>query len=338
MLQNGFSNKVVVITGASSGIGRATALEFARRGATIVLAARREDALDSLAEECQGIGGNALAIPTDVTDAEAVHNLARKTYETFGHLDVWVNNAAVTIFGHLEEMPPEPVKQVVDTNILGMLYGAQAALPYFRERGRGTLVNVSSVVGIAGQPYTVPYSVTKSAIVGLSKSLDQELADEKDIHVCLVLPASIDTPIFGQAANYSGRQIVPLKPILDPQRVADAIVSLTEHPRREVYVGRAGHMMSITNALFPGMAHRMTRKMIEQEHFEDKPAPHTEGNLFRPMRGRAQVSGGWKPREALRPAMRGALVAAGMLGAGLVTTATLLRRRPQKRSWMRPWA
>lgn len=200
-------DSVVVITGASSGIGRAAAQEFARRGATLVLAARRAQALDEVARECKELGGHALAVPTDVTDEAAVQDLARRAIETFGRIDVWVNNAAVTLFARIEEAPYEDYRRVIETNLLGYVHGARAAIPYFREQGSGVLVNVSSVVGKVGQPNTSAYCATKFAIVGLSECLRQELLDVEDIHVCTVMPPSVDTPIFQHAANYTGRVI-----------------------------------------------------------------------------------------------------------------------------------
>ncbi len=132
---------VVVITGASSGIGRATALAFARRGATVVVAARREQALRGVATECEQLGGRALAVPTDVTDEAAVRSLARRAVESFGRVDVWVNNAAVGLFGRFEDTPLEAYRRVIETNLFGYIYGARAALPIFREQGSGVLIN-----------------------------------------------------------------------------------------------------------------------------------------------------------------------------------------------------
>jgi NAD(P)-dependent dehydrogenase (short-subunit alcohol dehydrogenase family) len=206
------SDAVIVITGASTGIGRAAALEFARLRAAVVIS-RREPVLQRLAQQCETSGGRALAIAADVTDSEAMKSVARRTIETFGTIDVWINNAAVTLFGRLEDSPLDAYRKVIETNLFGYVHGARAVLPHFRDQGHGTLINISSVVGKIGQSYTSAYTASKFAIVGLSESLRMELADAPDIHVCTVLPASIATPpgkLLGAAALALGVGVLVL--------------------------------------------------------------------------------------------------------------------------------
>ncbi|MBW4558304.1 MAG: SDR family oxidoreductase [Trichormus sp. ATA11-4-KO1] len=289
-------NSVIVITGASSGIGRATALEFAKQRATLLLAARREAALQEVAQECQHLGGTAVAVPTDVSHESAVQALAQRAIASFGRLDVWVNNAAVSLFARFEEAPPEAFRQVIETNLFGYIYGARAALPYFREQGSGNLINVSSVVGVTGQPYTIPYTISKYAIRGLSDSLRMELAldNARDIHVCTVLPGSIDTPIFQHAANYTGRQTKAMTPVYPARQVAEAIVGLAERPQREIIVGQAVYLQILQKTLAPDLYEPMMAKQVDQDHFQDhKPAPHTDGNVFEPMQDYTGISGNW---------------------------------------------
>lgn len=287
-------DQVVVITGASSGIGRATALEFARKGATVVVSARREDALRELARECEQTGGRAIAIPCDVTDEEAVKRVSRETVDSLGRIDVWVNNAAVYSIGRFEDTPPDIFRRVIETDFFGYVNGARAVLPVFREQEEGVLINVASVLGNAGTPYLSAYAAAKAAVLAFAESLRMELRDAPGIHVCSVLPATIDTPLFQHAANYSGRAPKPLDPVYDAGMVADAIVDLARHPERERVVGNAGRMLSASHLLAPGLYERLASKQVEMDHFQDTPAQPTAGNLFEPLPYWTDVSGSWK--------------------------------------------
>jgi NAD(P)-dependent dehydrogenase (short-subunit alcohol dehydrogenase family) len=314
-----------VIVGASSGIGRATALALARKGAAgVALAARRAEALEELAAECGQQGAQTLVVALDVTDASAVEDLARRAVERFGRIDVWVNAAAVTLFAPFEETPLEDFRRVLDVNAMGYVHGARAALPRLRGQGRGVLINVSSVVSGVPQPYAHAYVMSKAAVRALSGSLRQELwlAGQRGVKVCTVLPATIDTPLFQHAANYTGRKVVPMPPVYPPERVARAIVDLVRVPRRELVVGPAGRGMLAQMTLAPGLTERVMAVWVDRTHLSPRePAPATPGNLYLPAPGTASVDGGWGGRR--RTAVRRAVTAAAALGAG----GLVLRRR-----------
>jgi NAD(P)-dependent dehydrogenase (short-subunit alcohol dehydrogenase family) len=319
-------DSVVVITGASSGIGRACAFEFAGRGAAVVLAARREEPLEELAAACRKRTGLAVAVPTDVTDENAVRELARRTVEQFGRIDVWVNNAAVSLVGRFLEAPPEVFRQVIETNLFGYIHGARAALPYFHEQGRGVLINNATVFGRVGPPFLTAYVTSKFGILGFTESLRQEVRRD-GIRVCAVLPASIDTPIFQHAANFSGRAVRPLDPVSSPTRVARAIVRCARHPRAEVVVGRGARRMLVARLFLRPLAERALAHEVERNHFEAWPVAPSTGNLFALERGTDSITGGWG--QSRRGTTQAALLASLLVAAALgVTRAVVKARRP----------
>jgi NAD(P)-dependent dehydrogenase (short-subunit alcohol dehydrogenase family) len=260
----------------------------------VVVAARRKAALEELALDCEAAGGHALAAPVDVTDEQAIETLARLAIEAFGRVDVWVNNAAVTLLGRFEETPASDFRQVIDTNLFGYVHGARAILPWFREQGQGVLVNVSSGVGKTAQPFASTYAISKAGIIALSDCLRQELRDAPDIHVVTVLPGSIDTPLFQQSGNYMGRAAKPMTPVYDPEKVAQVIISAALAPRREVIVGSSVRTALLFKQFVPGLFDRWAARIVERKHFQEHTFPPTSGNLFKPMPEHATVRGGWK--------------------------------------------
>jgi short-subunit dehydrogenase len=313
------TSSVVVVTGASSGIGRATALAFAEAGASLVLAARREEALREAAAQCEERGARAVAVATDVRDQAAVERLEQTALERFGRLDVWVNDAAVHLFARFDEAPADLWREVMEVNFFGYVNGARAAIRRFREQGGGTLINVGSVNSAVGAPYASAYVASKFALRGFAESLREELRGEQ-IDVCTVMPASIDTPLFQHAANFTGRAAKPLRPIIRPERVAAAIVRCAKRPRREVIVGASGRQLVLAHALAPSLFERLMTRNVEREHFRDEPLEPTPGNVYEPMPEWTGVTGGWKEGDA-SPKGSGPARAATAAGAAALTLA-----------------
>lgn len=282
----------VVITGASSGIGRATALEFARKGYNLALTARRQDVLNTVAAECDRLGGKTFTYAVDVSEEHMVYEFAEKALDEFGSIDVWVNNAAVSMLGPYDETPMESIRRLLDINLMGYMYGARAALKHFKKQGHGTLINIASQAGMTGQPFAVAYSTSKAAVRGLSLSLENEYADDDNIHICAVLPSTIDTPLFQNAANYMGRKVKAMEPIVDPWTVARTIDRLTKCPQAEVLVGGMAVQGMLMKFFAPRIFSKIFNSQVKSEHFFDEQSDPYNGNLFEP-REFASVDGGW---------------------------------------------
>ncbi|HYC60275.1 MAG TPA: SDR family oxidoreductase [Thermoanaerobaculia bacterium] len=317
-------HSVVVITGASSGIGRATAIELASRGATLVLASRDAVALEDVVAECEAAGGAAVAVATDVTREEEVEAVGRLAVSRFGRIDVWVNNAAVALFATFENAPSDVYRRVIETNVFGYVHGARVALRQFKAQHRGVLINIDSVTAGAPQPYTSAYVASKFAVRGLSACLRMELSleSEHDIYVCNVMPAAIDTPLFQHAANYTGRAVKALDPVYPATKVARAIAALIEKPRAEVVVGKAGLVMMANARTSPRLYERFAARHIDRNHLQDRPTGPTQGNLFLTTAPKA-VEGGWRRRGTITAKVRRGAWPAAVAGAAVLTALAL---------------
>ena len=255
---------VVVLTGASSGIGHATALAFACQGAKLVLAARGAEALDKVAAECRLLDAEALAVPTDVTDASAMRALADAAIGRYGRIDVWINNVGIGAVGAFDATPIEAHQQIIAANLVGHMNGAHAVLPHFRKRGRGMLINMISVGGWTVAPYAAAYTASKFGLRGFSEALRAELGNLPDVHVCEVYPTFVDTPGLLHGANYSGKRLRPPPPVLDPREVASALVALSRAPRAVTSIGSVALPARLAHAVMPRLTSRLIVWMTDR--------------------------------------------------------------------------
>jgi short-subunit dehydrogenase len=293
---------VIVVTGASSGIGKATALRFARNGDTLVLAARRKNLLKELVEEVEEHGAEAIAVETDVADNGSVKKLANTAVKRFGRIDIWINDAGVGAFGHFHEVPLEDHDRVLDTNLRGTLYGSYEAIKQFRQQEYGTLINICSVLGKVTQPFMTSYAASKHGVRALSGCIRQELwlDDLDDIHVCTVFPESVDTPFFRNEANYSGYEVKPTPPIETPEHAAEVIFNLGEDPQDEVHVGKMGKWISEQQKVARGATEKQMAWMIDRKHFDrSKPERPNSGAIHEADESpRGSIRGGWKSESS----------------------------------------
>ncbi|MBC9179054.1 SDR family oxidoreductase [Pseudoroseomonas ludipueritiae] len=283
---------VVVITGASSGIGQATAEAFARDGARLVLAARGERALEEVAARCRSLGADVIAVPTDVTDPEAVERLAVRARGFGGRIDVWVSNVGVGAVGRYHDTPMRAHEQVIRANLLGHMHDAHAAIPHFLRQGRGIFINMISLGGFAAAPFAAAYSASKFGLRGFSEALRAELADHPGIHVCDVYPAFIDTPGLRHGANYTGRALSAPPPVYDARRVAAAIVRLSHAPKPTTTVGWVADATRLAHLLAPNWTTRLMARFMAAYFRRARGAPVTDGNLFAPPADGGRIDGG----------------------------------------------
>jgi short-subunit dehydrogenase len=329
-------SKTVVLTGASAGVGRATAREFARNGARIALLARNEDALEAAAQEVRSEGGTALVIPTDVSENDQVEAAAARAESELGPIDVWVNDAMASVFGRVHELAPEDFRRVTEVTYLGTVYGTMAALARMRPRGRGTIVQVGSALAYRGIPLQSAYCGSKHAIKGFTESLRTELlAEGSGVHVTMVHLPGLNTTQFELVRTLLPRTPRPVAPVFQPEVAAKAIVHAAGHPRRRAYwVGGSTALAIIGNRLAPWIADRYLAKTAIGGQQTDKPADEHRREtdyLWSPVPGDHGSHGTFDDEakthsaQAVLSRHRAAMAAAGA-GMAAGAAAALLRR------------
>ncbi|MGH8191594.1 MAG: SDR family oxidoreductase [Rhodanobacteraceae bacterium] len=280
-----FKHKVVVVTGASAGVGRATAIAFAKHGARVALIARGKQGLESARREIELAGGEALDIPADVADAQAVEAAADQVEKQLGPIDVWVNDAMVTIFAPVHDIEADEFKRATEVTYLGSVYGTMAALKRMRQRDRGTIVQVSSALAYRSIPLQSAYCGAKHALVGFIDSLRSELIHERsNVRITSVQMPALNTPQFGWARNKMPNRPQPVPPIFQPEVAADAILFAASHKRRDVPVGSPTWKAEWGQKFFPGLLDRyLGRTAYEGQQTDEVDDHQRPDNLFVPV-------------------------------------------------------
>ncbi|HEY3568438.1 MAG TPA: SDR family oxidoreductase [Thermoanaerobaculia bacterium] len=322
-MKNGKNPEIVVITGASAGVGRATVRAFAEQGAHIGLIARNREALENARQEVEAMGGRALVLPTDVADHEAVEAAAARVEEELGPIDVWVNDAMCSVFSPVKEMKPEEYQRVTNVTYLGYVWGTLAALRRMLPRDRGAIVQVGSALAYRGIPLQSAYCAAKHAIQGFCDSLRSELLhDGSHVHICMVQMPALNTPQFSWVKSRLPRKPQPVPPIFQPEVAARAIVYAAHHRRREIYVGWPTVKAVVGNKMAAGYAdHYLARNGYDAQQYDGFADPNRPNNLWEPVPGDHGAHGQFDDRATYHSAQlwsnlhRGVLAALGAVSA-----------------------
>lgn len=290
------NQQVVAVVGASSGIGRITALRFAEKGAKVVIAARNEAGLESLAQQIREFGGDVTTVVADVADFQQVKAIADKAVAVYGRIDTWVHAAATGMYAFFKDIQPEEFKRVVEVSLLGQVYGAMAALPYLKQEGRGAFISVSSVEGRRALPLQSPYSASKHGVEGFLESLRVELKHEGyPISVTSIKPAVINTPFYNNARSKIGVKPTGVPPYYQPELVADAILYTAEHPARDFIVGDVGRVLDVMQRVSPGLVDALLLAIGFQFQKTNEPKSQDDANnLFEPVPEHGHVEGDFR--------------------------------------------
>jgi short-subunit dehydrogenase len=331
--------EVVVITGASAGVGRATAREFAERGAHIALIARGQAGLEAARREVEAQGGRALSLPLDVGDAEAVEQAAAEVEARFGPIDVWINNAMLSVFSPVIETTPEEYRRVTEATYLGAVHGTLSALRRMRARDRGVIVQVGSALAYRAIPLQSAYCAAKHALLGFTESLRTELMhDRSQVHVTLVHLPAVNTPQFDWVKSRLPNRAQPVPPIFQPEVAAKAIYWAAHHRRRELMVGWPTVKAVLADKAVPGLAdRRLARTGYSAQQTDEPAAPNRPNNLWAPVPGDHGAHGRFDERAHRRSLQLWASTHRGWLAGGLAGTALLAGGLIARNGWRPRW-
>src|SRR5216117_2988589 len=327
-------SEVVVITGASAGVGRATAQRFAKEGAHIGLIARGIDGLEGARRDVEKLGGKALVITVDVADADKVEAAAAQIETELGEIDIWINNAMTSVFAPIKKMTPEEFRRVTEVTYLGYVYGTLAALKRMLPRNRGVIVQVGSALAYRGIPLQSAYCAAKHAVQGFCDSLRCELLHDKShVHLTMVQLPALNTPQFGWVKSRLPRKAQPVPPIFQPEVAADAIYFAAHNPRREFYVGAPSVAVIMANRFVPGLLdYYLARAGYDSQQYDGEEDPNRADNLWHPLPGDHGAHGAfdtralsWSPQ--FWTSEHRTLIALTLMALGVAGLVALLKNR-----------
>lgn len=332
-------DQVIVITGASSGIGLTTARMAARAGAKLVLAARTEEPLEQLESEIRAQGGEAVYVVADVTKQEDVHRIAETAEHRFGRIDTWINNAGGSVYGRIMDVPLEEQRMLFEVNYWGIVYGSRVAVEHLRKRG-GALINLGSVASDRAVPLQGAYSASKHAVKAFTDSLRSELEkDNVPISVTLIKPTAIDTPFFRHAENYMDQQPAEPSPMYAPETVAKAILRAAHTPVRDILVGGLATAQSMMGRIFPRIGDKFVNAALFRGQKDNRPSLPGENQIFHRPSGELRERGdydrmtlerSWYTEIASRPVLASVMA----VGAGIAAAALMKRRVHARHGWL----
>lgn len=330
------SPEVVVVTGASAGVGRATAVAFGKRGAHVGLLARGHAGLEGARREIEEAGGKAIAIPTDVSDPDQVEAAAQKVEETFGPIDVWVNDAMESVFAPFKDMTPQEFTRVTQVAYLGFVYGTMTALHHMLPRDTGRIIQIGSALAYRSIPLQSAYCGAKHGIMGFTDSIHCELLhDKSNVKITMVQLPAVNTPQFGWVKNKLPDKAQPVPPIYQPEMIADAVTWVTDHYRRELFIGMSTVIAIQGNKIAPAFADwYLGRTGYKSQQTGQKANPNQPNNLQGPVdenrdygaHGTFDDKASYTSKQLWLDMHAGSLALAGLGLIGAATVATLVRR------------